>query len=105
MSHNPFPLKKNSSSELTNLGGYSFSRNLEDPNELLEPTILTELKKCLPKDSLPYIFAIDQEGGTVARIKHPKADPGPSLFLAKEHSDQKALLEIEGLAENLGNSL
>jgi len=82
-----------------------FTRNIPNPEKIEKLQLITELQECSSNDSLPLIIAVDQEGGTVARLKNSLVDPGPSLFLAKGETHKEALKEIKKLGETLGKSL
>ena len=81
-----------------------FSRNLENPNSIESPKLIRELQE-IRLSSLPFIFAVDQEGGRVARVKQKSADFGPASDLLEGLSDQEALLGIKGKAFEQGQAL
>ena len=81
-----------------------FSRNIRDAKSLEPLELIQELQK-LRGDGPPFFVAVDQEGGRVARFKHPALNPGAAYFWGKGLEGEKCSLEIEKRAYELGAQL
>jgi len=66
-----------------------FSQNIENPNQLI--TLCKSIQNfAIACDQPPMFIAIDQEGGTVARLKKPHFKEFPAVTELKNESDTKA---------------
>lgn len=81
-----------------------FSRNIHDPRTLEEIPLARELQS-LRFEGLPFIVALDQEGGQVARLKAEVLDPGPAFALERKTPSPESLLSIETKAMAQGKKL
>ena len=82
-----------------------FARNLIDKEKLGPLKLVQELQACVKKNGSPFIVAMDQEGGLVARMKHPVLDIGKAFDLCGGGFDTKALNTIEAIAYEQGRAL
>lgn len=82
-----------------------FSKNLEDSTRIDKLSLIQELQALSNNRKTPFIVAIDQEGGEVARLKNRCVDGGPALFLSEGKTDESALDAIKKYACTLGKSL
>jgi len=65
-----------------------FAQNIETPQQLR--ALCSSIQKCARSCGLPPMFiAIDQEGGTVARLRKPHFKEFPGIFKLKNESDAK----------------
>jgi beta-N-acetylhexosaminidase len=81
-----------------------FKRNIS-PHYSEFKTLISELQSIRPSNAPPFIVAVDQEGGRVARFKAPFPDFGPAEKLADGRSDDEAVLFIENYGFSVGCTL
>ena len=83
-----------------------FSRNINRTQQEQSLKKLTEALQGLNRRSeTPFLIAIDQEGGRVARLKHPFPNAGPALHLGKGLPQEAARKKIYQYALEVGASL
>lgn len=82
-----------------------FTRNIpENPDDLIALTRALQSER--PPGAPPFLVAIDQEGGRVARIRHPKfPNLGPAMKLAEGRSDAAGLETVRQHAGDVGRAL
>lgn len=82
-----------------------FGRNLIDKEKLAPLRLVQDLQACVKKNAFPFIIAMDQEGGLVARMKHPFLDIGKAFDLCEGKVSTEALNTIEEIAYEQGRAL
>jgi beta-N-acetylhexosaminidase len=81
-----------------------FGRNIATPYQ--DTSALTRALQALrPAGEPPFVVAIDQEGGRVARIKNGFPERGPALKLADGRHDPAALAEIRDYGGEIARAL
>lgn len=82
-----------------------FSQNIETPTQLT--TLCNDIQKCASACGQPPVFiAIDQEGGTVTRLKNPHFKEFPGIPALKNESDatlfaRDMAAQLSGLGINM----
>lgn len=82
-----------------------FSRNIEDKEALDSLPLVREIQGCLKGTTHPFLVALDQEGGLVARLKHPRVDIGKAFELCGGGADPQSLSSLEKVAYEQGLGL
>ena len=81
-----------------------FRRNI--PHDYRDTKKLVQrLQGIRPSGAPPFIIAIDQEGGRVARLQPPFPNEGPALYLAGGRTDSTSIEHLEHYGFTVGQSL
>ncbi len=79
------------------LAGFTlFRRNI--PQDFKDLSLFLESLQSNYAGSLPFLMAVDQEGGRVRRLHEPFPNPGPAMQLAAGQSDAEALRLLRNTA-------
>lgn len=91
--------------EIAPAGLTLFARNISQSNHHQLKILCQEIQRLRAPAAPPFLIAIDQEGGRVARLKSPFPDEGPALCLAGGRSDVAALAHLSAYGTQVGRAL